>query len=96
MSDHQHERVTTRIMQADGSTQIETKSYYEQLAYNLIEIEKHIPCSKQTILKEIINCLELMTRDHSHEINIRIKGKNGEPFELTKRWVTVKESFNRQ
>lgn len=76
--------------------EITADSYYEQLAHTLVEIEKHVPTSRQTVLKELINCLEYITRDKSTEVNIQIKARNGEPIEITKRWVTVKESFNRR
>jgi hypothetical protein len=90
-----HARVTTRTPQEDGSEEIKTDSYYEKLAHTMTEIEKQVPTTRHTILKELINCLELITKENSPEINLKIKAKNGEPVLITKRWITVKESFNR-
>ena len=90
-----HAKVTTITPQEDGTVEISAESYYEQLAHVLVEIEKRIPTSRQTILTEIINCLELITKEKSPKLVITIEAKNGEPMNLIKRWTTVKESFNR-
>lgn len=91
---YKHQKVTTYTNQSDGTVKIQADSYYESLAHQLVEIEKQLPTSKQTILKDILTCLELITKDKSIEVNIRIKARDGEPVELTKRWTVVKESFS--
>lgn len=94
--DHQHEKVTTVTPQPDGSDKIETRSYYEKLANIQEELEKQIPVDRRNVLKEIINCLEFITRDGSPELTIRIKARGGEPVLLTRRHVTYRQNLGKK
>lgn len=91
-----HAKVTTSTLQEDGSIKTQTDSYYEELAHTIIKIEKQLPVTLNTLIKEIMTALEPITKEKSPEVNLRIKAKNGEPIQLIKRWVTTKESYNRK
>jgi hypothetical protein len=95
-AEHKHEKVVVSVPQEDGTTKRTIESYYDRLAQRKVEIEKTVPTSKRTILKDIIDCLELITRDGSPELIIHIKAKHGEPTQLTKQWTQSKESFGRR
>ena len=91
-----HQKVTTKTPLPDGTTQIQSNSYYEKLAHQTVEIEKKVAVSKQTLLKEVMTCLEHLTKDKATEVNIKIKSYQGEPTKLIKRWTVRSESFDRQ
>jgi hypothetical protein len=90
-----HQKETTYTKQTDGSIKIESKSYYEQLAQELIEIEKHVPTSFYTLKKDVEGSLSHLTDDKASQLIITIKVINGEP-RLTKRYVTLKRNYPKQ
>lgn len=90
-----HTKVTS-ITDDNGTSVISTDSYYEDLAHSMIEYEQRVLVDRQTILREVMTCLELITKDGSPEIVLRIKGKHGDPNLLIKRWVVSKQRFGRR
>lgn len=96
-SDMQHVKVTTHTPDADGNGKtITTSSYYEQLSHEVLEFEKHIKTSKNGLLKDLLSCLEAITKEGSPELNLRIKAQYGEPVSITKRWVVSKKKHARR
>lgn len=88
-----HQKITTTTKLSENENEIKTDSYYEKLAHQKIETEKHITTSNETFLKDIISCLEHITRDGSVELNIKIKSPNGVPTQIVKRWTVKKENY---
>lgn len=82
MSDYTHCVVTT----IDG--------YYDKHASQKVKIEKHVKVDHSNTLAEFIKCLDLAKV--SDEVVIKLKGKNGQPFLITKEWTESKEDFGRR
>lgn len=95
MSEHKHEKVTIYEEMPDGAVKIVTNSYYEKLAHTMEEIEKQLTTSKKTLLEDIIECVSPLLKG-SPRVTLIIEGKHNEPVRITKRVVTIKESFNRK
>lgn len=98
MSDNlKHAKVTTTETNQDGTTTITTESYFEKLSHRKQEIEKHIPVSRRNVLSELISCLDVITQEGSPELTITIKSRSdGEPYQLSKRWVASKEDLGKK
>lgn len=92
---HQHAKVITTDTFEDGSTKTVAESYYEKLSHRTEEVEKYLLTSRQNILKDIIECIDPILKG-SPRITLTIEAKNNEPFKITKRIVTLKESFDRK
>lgn len=90
---HKYEKVTQYTKQSDGSIKIQTKSYYEELASMIEEIEKPHHNIDDTTAKDIIDkALERITSNNSPKTIITItKGKNG--YKILERYTVVKESY---
>lgn len=90
-----HQKETTYSKQDDGSIKIQTDSYYEQLAHQVVEIEKQLQSSFYTLKKDIDLALNHIIEDGSPKLVLTIEIKHGEP-KITKRWITLKQSFNKR
>jgi len=93
---NKHIKKTTSTVLPDGTIQILADSYYEKLAHSQTELKKLVPTSSQTILKDVLSCLDLVTQDKSPEVTIRIISKRGDPSVIEKTWVVSKENFDRR
>lgn len=77
----------------DGTQNIKTNGYHNGLNSVSTQTRLNIPISRNTILTELVKCLDLMKTD-TPEIIIRLtKDKTGEPILLQKTWVTYKEKL---
>lgn len=90
-----HQKVTTYQKQEDGSIKIEAKSYYEELSHVLEEVEKPMLSSFDTLKKDVEMALDHFTVDGSPKLVLTIELKKGQP-RLTKRYVTIKQTFNKR
>lgn len=77
----------------DGVLKETRDSYFESLAFTQTELEQKVVVTRSTVLKEIINCLEYISRDGSPSVTMTIKAKDGQPVLLTKRWTTERIDF---
>ena len=90
-----HQKITTYQKQEDGSVKIDQKSYYEQLSHVLVEIEKPMVSSFFTLKKDVDMALDHILKDGSPKLVLTIELKAGQP-RITKRWVTIKENYNKR
>lgn len=87
-----HQRVVTYQKIEEEAIKITTKSYYEELAHMLEEIEKPMVSSFFTLKKDIELALDHVLKDGSPKLVLTIEIKNGQP-KIIKRYVTIKESY---
>lgn len=90
-----HAKVTTYSKQDNGDVQIKTESYYEQLAHEVVEVERHILTTFETLKKDVEDSLEQITDRGTTQLVLTIKVQNGVP-KLTKRWIALKKDYPRQ
>ena len=88
-----HQKVTTYSKAEDGSTKIESKSYYESLEQVVEEIEKHQLTTDDTIIKDVEKLLRLITHDKSPKLSITVTPRPTGGYKLTQRHVTIKKKF---
>ena len=89
--DIQHgKKVTTEIL-PDGTEKIVEQGFYDGLNSIKEETRLNLQISRDSVLTELIRCLDLLKTD-TPDILIRIiKDKYGEPVVLQKTWTTHKE-----
>lgn len=90
---HKHEKVTTYQKQPDGNIKITAKSYYDQLASVVEEIEKpHHNLSLDEARQITDNAINRIFTDASPQTIITIKkSKNG--VKILERYTTLKQTF---
>ena len=77
----------------DGSVTIREEGYYNGLNSVVEQTRVDITISRDTILTELIRCLDLV-KTSTPDIIIRIsKDKNGEPLLLQKTWEIRREKL---
>jgi hypothetical protein len=96
MSDDQHIKITDRVQDEDGVYAIIARSYYEHLAFECLTKEKPMKTSRETILADLMGCLDLVTRENSPEVNIKIISKHGEPHAILKTWIVEKKDYGKR
>lgn len=97
MNDPKHSKIKTFTPQEDGSTKIETKSYYEQLSSIREEIEQHIMTNPGKFLSDIIAALSVISDKKTRELTITIMtDERFNPNRITKTYTTKKESYNKK
>ena len=85
-------KITTEI-KTDGTESIREEGYHNGLNSVKEETRMNITISRDTILTELIRCLDLLKTTTSY-IDIKItKDKYGEPVLLQKTWVVHKEKL---
>jgi len=97
MSNHKHEKVTTYRKQTDGSVEITTNSYFEELAHTMKEIEKPYTNLTDSTAQDIVNtALERITSKDSPQVILTIKpdnrGRGG--IKIVEKYITVKKSVH--
>ena len=88
-----HEKRTTYDKQADGSTKITTKSYYEELSHLLEEIEKPMITTAQTLTQDVTGILSHITEQGSPKLTITVVKSDKGGYKVTKKYVTIKRKF---
>lgn len=86
---------TRQVKQIDTDTvEIVSSSYTDKLSSVRTEISKDIQTSQQTLLKDIVTCLEEL--QHTEEkLTIEITKKFGQPRLITKTWTISKEYYGK-
>jgi hypothetical protein len=87
-----HQKITTYDKQQDGSTNITTKSYYEELSHLLEEVEKPMISTDATLIKDVESMLSHIIVDHSPKLTITI-AKSPKGYKVTKKYVLIKKKF---
>lgn len=85
-------RKVTETPNTDGSSTIRTEGYYKGSIKSVREETRmDIDTTRNTLLKDIITCLDQLKTD-TPDVTIKIiKDKYGEPFLIQKTWVVYKE-----
>jgi hypothetical protein len=89
-----HARIKTTTINLDGSTSIETKSYFEELASVKEETQKTTWTDDTNLLADSIRCLDVITQHISEEVCINIKREKGK-IVIIKTWTVRKESYKK-
>ena len=92
---HKHEKVTTYRKQPDGSINIVTSSYFEELAHYMEEIEKpHTNLTDHTAKQVTEHALERVISGQSPQVELTIKrdnrGRGG--IKIVEKHITIKKS----
>ena len=78
---------------ADGTQNITTNGYHNGLNSVQVQTRLNVPITRNTILTELVKCLDLMKTD-TPEVIIRLtKDKNNEPILLQKTWIVSKDKL---
>ena len=85
-----HARVTTITPITDTEAEIKTESYHESLKSVKVETQQSIYSSIDTLLLDVIKCLEVITGNQSDELTITIKNDHG-VMKILKRWTVEKQ-----
>jgi len=86
-------KVVTTTMNQDGSENIREEGYHNGLNSIKEETRMNVTITRDSILTELIKCLDLL-KTTTNDIEIRItKDKYGEPVLLQKTWTTHKEKL---
>lgn len=89
---HKHEKVTTYIKMLDGSIKITSKSYYEELAHMIEEIEKPYHNLDFDTMKEAVdNALLRISQEDAPHLVLTIKKQNGKIKLLEKYTISRKD-----
>jgi hypothetical protein len=80
------------IEEQEGNTvKITTEGYYDGLNSVKVETREDLITSRQTLLADVVKCLDLL-KTESPDVTIRIlKDKYGEPARIQKTWTVQKE-----
>ena len=88
-----HEKRTTYVKQPDGSIKITAKSYYEELAHMVEEVEKPYHNLDSIAASEVVtHALERITSDESVQTIVTIK-KQGGKIKILERYTSIKQNF---
>lgn len=88
-----HCKATTYEKLEDGSIKITTKSYYEELAHMLEEIEKPYILNDTTAEKAVIRALERITSKSSPKVVITLTTLNDGKIKVIEKYTTIKQSY---
>lgn len=90
-----HQKITSHLVNDDGSKEITTRSYYEKLAKEVFEVEKPMVSSLDTLRKDVDNVLDHVLKEGSPRLVITVEAK-GDKIKLRKRYVTLDNNFSRR
>lgn len=89
-----HAKVKRTTPQPDGTSKIETESYYEQLNNVREEIQQSIKTDKATFIKDVMQCFAVLSDKDSREVTVRIEtDKDYQPIRIIKTWTIRKEHY---
>lgn len=90
---HKHEKVTTYVKMPDGSVKITNKSYYEELAHMIEEVEKpHHNLDFETMKDAVDTALLRMSQEDSPQLILTIKKQNGK-IKLLERYIVSRKDY---
>lgn len=91
-----HIKTTEYSKDDDGNTVIESKSYHDQLSHHVVELEKQVKSSFETLKLDVDHALKHFIEDGSPKLVLTLDyARRGQP-RIIKRWVTVKENYNKR
>lgn len=96
MNELKHAKVKTTTTQPDGSKQIETQSFYEELNSVKQEIQQSIRTSKETFVADLLHCTAVIADGLTREVTIHIEADhNHNPIRIVKTWTIKKVHYGR-
>lgn len=96
-NDKKHSKIKTYTPLPDGTIEINTESYYEELASIKQEIQKHITTNQNTFLGDLISSVDVITGQKTKELTITITADDRyQPKMITKVYTVRKEKFNKK
>lgn len=90
-----HEKVVDYTKNPDGSTDINSKSYYEKLSLHVRERETQVFSTYYTLKKDVEQALSHFAYDGSPRLILTIENKKP-GIRITKRWVEFKKDYPRK
>lgn len=91
-----HIKTTEYSKDDEGNTVIESKSYHDNLSHHVVEFEKQVQTSFETLKLDVDLALKHFTDDGAPKLVLTLDyARRGQP-RIVKRWVTVKESYNKR
>lgn len=73
---------------------IVTKEVYtDGLKSRMQEYSQHLKTSRNTIIGDIVSCLDVCSDGKSEEVTIKIKFRHNQPELITKTWTLSKERY---
>lgn len=97
MDTPQHEKIVRHIILPDGTVEIVSESYYEQLDTEVVSHRKKLSTSNLTLARDVVSALSHIVQDKSPTLVLTIQtDKYGYPKEITKQWITKKEQHGRR
>lgn len=80
------------IPNEDGTTTIFTNGYYKGPLSIKEQTREDIKTSKQFLLKDVIACLDVLSKTNTPDLTIYIKrDSEGRPFLIQKTWTITKK-----
>lgn len=92
---HKHEKVTSYLKMPDGSVKITSKSYYEELAHMIEEVEKpHHNLDFDSMKEAVDNALLRISEEDAPQLVLTIKKQNGK-IKLLERYVVSRKDYTK-
>lgn len=96
MNKPKHVKITDYKKLEDGSIQIDTKSYFEDLTMDVREYEKNLMSSYYTLKKDVEEALKHVIDDGSPKLVLTIKANSKGGVRIVKRWVEITKNYPRR
>jgi len=91
-----HEKIVRHLILDDGTIVYESESYYEQLDTETETHHKVVQTNGKDYVKDILSSFSHLTTDHTPVLQLYIRQRNGEPYEIVKKWVTYKKKHGKR
>ena len=92
-----HIKVTNYSKAEDDQTiMIESKTYTENLSHHLVEYEKKLPTTFETLKKDLALASEHFVKDGSPQVVLTLGYAKGGKPQITKRWIALRENYKRR
>lgn len=88
-----HARVTTYTPQDDGTIEIKTEGYFENLNSVKQEVRQNLNTTKETLMQDVIKCMEVFTQTDTPELTLTLVKHRGEPRRIIKTYLVYKDKI---
>lgn len=92
-TDLKHIKVRETTTLPDGTNEIKTQSYTDELASDKLEREKSHPTSQNTLYKDVLTCLTVLS--DSEELTLKIVKKHGQPHRIIQTWTVERNRYGK-
>jgi len=92
-----HTKITTYVVQDDGTIRAFTDSYFEDLASRKEDVIAKVKTNKNNLLSDIISCLDVIMKQQAKVLNLTVTVDEwNQPNLIVKQYTVRKENFNRR